>query len=486
MKTIAQCAPLLVLPAFAIGAGCFSSSSTTSTSFEGGLPDGSIPEGSSSDVGAPPPVDAAVDHAAPPIAAGGTGAFGIVTVGGKQKMYLPQRNTGFDGNAVITVVDVGLAGNGVSGAPAQVNVIDLQSPDVATATGGDSSVVVAVSTIYSNIYFIDPTTDTLTKTITLDQTYGQSGFSGGGGYVTGVAIDSANHRAILSVWNGFAIVDLTSQSITSVIQAPPSENFGFDSVNQRILAPFYDCVDSTLPDGGGGFATPSSCNTPLNPEGGVITAGLDVIDLKDNTVYTYENPNPPAQGINGVFVDPTAPVGQEPDSAAADPTTGVVVVPAEGGGFQNVIDFSKATFDKASKTVTAPQNIIPNLALTGVAVEPTRHLAFFEGEGSDQVAVTDLTQANAGGTASVTGSMPLLPGDAGTPFSNIGDPHGIAVTTGITGGGPVGFVVDTDLRWVARVDLAMMVATEQADAASILTAAQMAPFVTFLDAYRHE
>ena len=47
---------------------------------------------------------------------------------------------------------------------------------------------------------------------------------------------------------------------------------------------------------------------------------------------------------------------------------------------------------------------------------------------------------------------PSLP--AGGDFTNFGGPHGIAVTTGILNGGPVGFVVDTGRQWFARVDLA--------------------------------
>jgi hypothetical protein len=477
MRNIARKGPFLVLSvSLLIAGGCFSSSSSTpgqTTERDASMPDVGTGMGAS---------DAAVDHAAPPPpppSAGGTGAFGIVTVNGKQKMYLPETTAGSNGNAFIAVVDVGVAGKGVNGVPAQVTTIDLGSLNYATATGGNSSVVIAVSTQYNTVYFIDPVTDTLTGTLTLDDTFGQSSFSGGGGYVTGVAVDSANSRAILSVWNGFAIVSLTTRTITSVIQAPPSENFGFDSVHQRIIAPFYSCTGSTA-SVDGGTATPSACNTPVGPDGTVMTDGLSIIDLTDNSVYTYEYPNQPDGGFNGQILDPDQPVGGEPDSAAADPTTGVIVVPSEAGGFQSVIDLSQATFDKGTMTVTAPQNVIPGLNLDGVAVEPNAHLAFWEQEFDSTVTVADLTQANAGATASVTGTMPSYPGGDG--FQNIGDPHGIAVTTAITTGGPVGFVVDSGLQWVARVDLAMMLANGQSDASAMLTDGQMASYVTFLDA----
>jgi hypothetical protein len=148
-----------------------------------------------------------------------------------------------------------------------------------------------------------------------------------------------------------------------------------------------------------------------------------------------------------------------------------------------VIDLSKATFDKATKTVTAPQNIIPDLGLTGVAIEYTRHLAFWEEEHGQDVAVADLTQASGSSASWVHGLIPDLPGDAGEEFSNLGDPHGIAVTTSLTSSGPVGFVVSSDLHWVVRVDLAKMLAAGVGSDASDteLDTTAMAPFVTYLD-----
>lgn len=438
---------------------------------------GSIAACSSSPAPATPKVT--TDAAALAPAAGGTGAFGIVTVNGKQKMYLPQLTPNTAGNMTIAVVDVGVAGNGAAGAPALVTNVDLGGTDYATATGGDSTTVIAVSTASPKIWFIDPATDTLIGTTSLDATYGTSSFSGGGGFVTGVAVDAADHRAILSVWNGFAIVDLGTRQITSVIAAPPSENFGFDSVHGRVLAPFYQCTDSQAPNGG----SPPACITPLAPDGTtVMTDGLSVIDLASGTVYTYEDP---------AATDPTQPMGSEPDSAAIDPGTGIAVVPSEGDGWQNIIDFSAAVFDSTKKTVTAPHKVIDGIALTGAAVEPNAHLAFWEAEHDADIGVADLGLANAGNVGWVHGLMPDLPTSDGVAgggggFGNLGDPHGIAVTTALTSGGPVGFVVDSGLQWVARVDLTKMLAAEMADADTELTDVQTAPFVTYLDAFTKE
>lgn len=406
---------------------------------------------------------------------GGTGAFGIVTIAGHQKMYLPQPvSFSGSGNATIAVADVGLVGSGVQGAPALIKTIDLGTPDEVTATGGDDTIVIGVSIDNPRIYFINPTTDQVIKSITLDASYGTSDFSGGGGYVTGVAVDSANDRAYLSVWNGFAVVELSSKTITQVIHVPPSENFGFDSVNQRILAPFYACASAQDPKN---FAPPAFCDSYKDLAGDLMTNGLNIIDLADNnTVYTYQDPQ---------AVDPTQPVGDEPDSAAADPVSGKIVIPSEGQAQEYVIDLSQATFDKAHKSVTAPHVAIDASnaeELTGVAIEPTSHLAFFESESGDDMGVADLNQQSAASTSYVHAVMPTLPD--GTSWSNLFDPHGIAVTTNLIGGHPVGFLVSSDYRWVARIDLVALMGlpTTPGFSDGQLEVADPSQAVTYLDA----
>jgi hypothetical protein len=421
--------------------------------------------------GSAPPKKGLTSSPAP----GGSGAFGVVTVGGHQKMYLPQQDVvTATGNATIAVVDVGLAGQGVQGAPALLKLIDLGTPDTAKATGGDASVVIAVSTDNPRVTFIDPMTDTVTKSIELDASYGRSSFSGGGGFVTGVAVDSPNQRAYLSVWNGFAVVDLSSKTITEVIQVPPSENFGFDSVNQRILAPFYECTSASDPKT---FDPPPFCNNFKDQAGNVMTDGLNVIDLLDeNAVYTYQDP----QADN-----PTAPLGDEPDSAAADPATGQIVVPAEGDSLEYVVDLSQAIFDKAHKSVTAPHIAIDASnaqELTGVAIEPTSHIAFFESESGGDMGAADLSAETAAAPSYVHAPMPQLPD--GNGWLNLFDPHGIAVTIGLVGGHPVGFLVSEGYHWVGRVDLTALLGlpTAAGIAPGQLEVADASAAVTYLDA----
>jgi hypothetical protein len=458
------------------GPGCASCDNGSSVTADSGMDVTNPPDtGGPSDAAGESDGDADAGPAAP--SAGNTGAFAVVTVGNKQKMYLPVRTLGDAGNAVIAVVDVGIAGNGAAGAPALIKTIDLGTTNVATTAGGDSTAIVAASTGTPDIWFIDPTTDTLVKHTALDATYGESNFSGlvSGGYVTGIAVDSASHRAILGVWNGFALVDLVAKSITSVVQAPPSENFGFDSVHQVIYAPFYLCSTSSLHG-----QPPPVCNTPLTPldagpdagRGQVMQEGLSVITLADNLVYTYEDP---------AAANPDLPLGSRPDSAGVDPTTQIAIVPSEVGGYQNVLDFSKATFDMTSKTVSAPHQILANFPPQGVAIEPGSHLAFFEAEGGTDVGVLRVSLANMGDQASVGGTLPALPGAAGA-FQGMGDPHGLGVIVLTSNGKAVGIVPDVNLRWIGRVDLEALANLEQSDASVTADAAQMQAAVTYLDA----
>ncbi len=135
-----------------------------------------------------------------------------------------------------------------------------------------------------------------------------------------------------------------------------------------------------------------------------MTDGLNVIDLlDDNTVYTYQDP----QALNT-----RAPLGDEPDSAAADPATGQIVVPSEGNAIEYVVDLSQATFDKAHKSVTAPHIAIDASnadELTGVAIEPTSHIAFFESELGPDMGAADLSAETAAQPSYLHAAVPPLP-----------------------------------------------------------------------------
>jgi len=109
-------------------------------------------------------------------------------------------------------------------------------------------------------------------------------------------------------------------------------------------------------------------------------------------------------------------------------------------------------------------------------VEPTSHIAFLEGENAENVGFLKVDSLATLAPAITEATMPPIPG--GGTFANLFDPHGIAVTTGILNGGPVGFVVDGGRQWVARVDLAKVFTLP----GPALADTDFATAVTFLDA----
>src|SRR5581483_1895737 len=320
----------------------------------------------------------------------GSGAFGVVTVNGKQVMYLPLTSLSPAGNGQIAVVDVGIVpapGHNVddAGTPALVTNIDLGTFDQATATAGDSSVVVAAGTATHKVWFIDPSTNKVVHTTELDPNLTGGSFSGGGGIVDGIAIDEANHRAILSVWNGFQFIDLGDCQVTGYVLAAGAENFGYDSTKQYLLSPFYDCQPGIeFVDAGTPATQAPPCDSYLTPgdAGLVISDGFNLIDISKSSavVYTYESSAPDS----GIASDP---VGFSPDSAAVDTTTGIAMISSEGSSFYTFLDLSKAVFSKGPPaTFTAPSTVlVPSAgADDGVSIEPVSHIAFTEQEFSNQ------------------------------------------------------------------------------------------------------
>jgi hypothetical protein len=414
-------------------------------------------------------------------ASSSSGAFGVVTVGGKQKLYLPLQGQNSIGNGQIAVVDVGPAGAGVNGVAALITDIDLGSTDVATCTAGTDTVVVAASTTSYKVWFIDPVTDKIITSLSLDSSLGASSFSGGGGIVNGIAIDTAHNQAILSIWDGFAYVDLTAHSFKGQTLTASAENFGLDTSREMVLAPFYDCA-AAMDDAGN---PPAICTTYMAGDAGVMIAGLNVIRLfaDAGVAYTYENL---------AATDPTNPLGTKPDSAAVDVNTGLAVLPDEGTGTQYILDMSKAVFDDQAFTFSAPVSTKVAFSyshLTGVAIESSTHLALWEEEGSDGIAVVNLSNAYSGSAMPVVGRVPSLPA-AGGSWSNLLDPHGVAVATGIQSGNPVGFVVSDGSAfagggvWVARIDLQKVLSLGAATADGGVP--DLTPAITFLNASTKE
>ncbi len=393
--------------------------------------------------------------ATPPATPTSSGSLGIitVTVNGKeeQKLYVPQQSANANGQPTIAVLDA--AWDGQTGKPllGTIALTNHADQSFATATAAGDGVVVAVG--YQSVYvdLIDPTTDAVTSTVQLPASVQgaqpQASFSGGGGLVNGVVVDPVKHRAILAVTQGFLPLDLTTHEFGAVVPAAPAENFGFWPDKGWVLAPFYDCPN---------------CSNSFPAE------GLQIVDMNGGKSYLVTD------------ADGGVPFA-EPDSADVDTTTGVVVVPDEGG---NIYGANFESLNPSGSSVTATYEQSPNLsALTGVAIDPVGHHAFLESEAASAVAVLDLPSTTPSGALTLpavkSAQMPNLPDNSG--WVNAGDPHGLAVSVSLLSGNPVGFLEYTDGTWVARIDLDGF-ANAPVDSSGTVAAKDFNPLVTLIPA----
>ncbi|MHB1844387.1 MAG: hypothetical protein ACYCWW_06070 [Deltaproteobacteria bacterium] len=362
---------------------------------------------------------------APP-ATTSSSSIGIITVevGGKQtqKLYLPQGQLDANGQPTIAVLDAAWDGHTGSPVLASIELTNHADQSLATAASAGDGTVVAIG--YESIYvdFIDPTTDTVTQTVELPQALqsSQSSFSGGGGLVTGVVVDPVKHRAILAVAQGFISVDLTTHQFGALVQAAPSENFGFWPDKGWALAPFYDCP-----------ATSCSNSFP--------SSGFQIVDMNAGKSYLVTSSGG------------TTPLSN-PDSADIDPSTGMVVVPDEG---DFVFGINLNGVSPSGTSVVAPVVQSKTGGPTAVAIDSTQHRALLEFEALSSVGILQLPTSAANGPVTLGqasyANMPNLPDGSG--WQNAGDPHGLAVTVGLLSGAPVGFVAHGSTAWVARIDL---------------------------------
>jgi hypothetical protein len=389
-----------------------------------------------------------------------TGALAVAQVGGKAKVYVPlQQSPG-----VVRVLDGSRTGSG----GARLKEIALDPVVFASGVSGDDSVMIAFGVSSPKIWFIDPATDTVTRTLTLDTAaeYGTWDFSGRTGFVSGVVVDSPRRRAYAGIWNGFAVIDLDQQAIVGKILAAPSESFGFDPVGNRLIAPFYSCALVSAP----GASSPACPVDHRTTGGAAMTDGLQVIDLKDAPPRVYLLQDAAAAA-------PGAPLGTDPDSATFDRARGLAVIAVEGTGKHEVLDLAQATFTKATRsfTLAAAGRRTVDAPMTAVATANDGAATLCAQEFSGLQATNNLIGVyGAGFTGLRRGRIPALPG--GAAWENNADPHGSVVAS--VAGRPVGFALSDTRDQVARIDLAAFLAITPA---GDLDEAGTAPAVTFLD-----
>jgi IPT/TIG domain len=341
-------------------------------------------------------------------------------VGGKlvDKAYVPVPNSD-----LVSVINLDTT-PGTNPVVTTIPIPNFYSPN-ATAADQSRMEVLAISYTSPDIQVIDASNDVLVTTLTAPVTT-SVGFSGGSCMICGIAVDPATNKAILDTAQGYLVLDLSAQTFSSFLPAPPAENFGYNPNGLLVLSPTYGVSSFT---------------------------GLQIFNLLGGTIFNL-----------------SSSVGPYPDAAAVDINTGIAAVPDEYTGDQYLLNMQGAVLNSATvpPSFTTPSTVFHiNFTNCGselydwslVSVESTSHLLFLGTEFADCAAVESLPAAPLVGTPPLPavfrwGHVPIRPD--GYLWNNGGDPHGIAVFTSVVDGKAYGFLVSDDANWVARIDLSAL------------------------------
>lgn len=380
------------------------------------------------DSGGSPPVFELSETPSP--VATGSGSIAILTLAQNgqnvTKAYIPLKGVTTDGHGRIAVLQVDPI---VS--PARINTILLSGADEPSGCAANprDGRIVCIGFDSQRVYIIDSLTDVESAVLTASVS-GVATVSGGKCRICSVVIDPEGAQAVLGTADGLMRIDLESASILSTSTSPSSENLGFDSARRLVFAPHYQ----------------------RNSDGS-MQSGMNVLRLSDGGLYEF-----------------TGPMAVEPDAAAADGGTGLLVVTDEHACTLLIYNLVDAVFDDASRTFEAPVgSVILNPCgaqkwlASGIAIDENSHLAFLEEEFGSMVAVVRLPQSAASGVPGaakalsyVVAEMPEIAN--GTDWTNPGDPHGVAVWYSPTAQQAFGFLINEGGSVLAKIDLAAFLA----------------------------
>jgi hypothetical protein len=169
------------------------------------------------------------------------------------------------------------------------------------------------------------------------------------------------------------------------------------------------------------------------------------------------------QAVNtgtGTVMQLSNSVGAEPDSAAVDISTNLVVIADEFTANDYIVNLQEVI--PSGSQFAAPTTVFQiNAAActplwTLTSIENVNHILFVGTEFDNCLGAGQLPSAIVSGsppvpTSFVWGKLPAPPD--GTAWNNGADPHGIAVFTSVVNQKPYGFLVDSDGPWLARIDL---------------------------------
>lgn len=280
---------------------------------------------------------------------------------------------------------------------------------------------------------------------------GSVSFSGGSCKNCGVATDPGDSRYVVASFDGIRTFDYTSTSgqcdLIDHYDIPINENIGFDASRNWVITPEYDGFGSyTKQDG-----------TIVRNE-----ATMRIVNIETDDIYEWDKK---------ILCSDLVEAGEscswrETDAASIDLGTGMIALQEESVRATVLIDMSQASFDSTTKTFTAPHEYVPleniSARTPGGAIEPSSHILFMEQEFGRGIAVLQLPDVGGSGSTFPTPTAGWEYNSANVPsntvcnrssWSNAGDPHGLAIFTGVVAGKAFGLLINGTKDCVALVDL---------------------------------
>ena len=279
---------------------------------------------------------------------------------------------------------------------------------------------------------------------------GSEAFSGGSCLNCGVLIDAPAQSAIVSSSDGYRVFDYTgtlqAEYLSDAEADPPrslaTENFSFDPIRRLIISPEYETTNQYL------WLINVSTGNMYRWDRRLVSSTSD----EEEGLQSLAD-----AGITGAMVA---------DSAAVDPTTGIVTIGDEYTQGLLMLNLETAVFDDTTGIFSALNNAavldypFSQYFTTGQAIEPVSHLLFLEDEFGSSMGVAQLPHAVSNQQPSLSrwvGAQIPPPGDACpsvSRWSNVGDPHGLAIyTSNSSGKDPKGLLIDSTKRCAAVVSL---------------------------------
>lgn len=372
------------------------------------------------------------------------------------------------GNAVLGFIPVGTG----------LAVIELESVADTTGTGSDLRMVAETASIKTSFnldscgadsrarlvacvgysssmlaiidvadFLADGTTPTVVEVDT--GTSGRGSFSGGACVNCGVLVDVPGQNIIVSSSDGYRLFDYNATATAEYLSDAESEpaanlateNFSFDPIRRLIISPEYSTSNQYL----------------------------WLINVDTGNKYRWDRRMVPITSDEEEGLQSLADAGitgsMVADSAAVDPSTGIVTIGDEYTQGLLMLNLGTAQFNDATGTFSALDSAeildypFSQFFTTGQAIEPISHLLFLEDEFGTSMGVAQLPDAVSKQPPALSrwvGAQIPSPGDACPGvfrWSNVGDPHGLAIFTSNSGKNPKGLLVESSKRCAAVVNL---------------------------------